>query len=386
MKKTRTAWILIGVVLAWWVPFLEGESQSLEDLYKTGKIRLVPEVRIADENLPDDVYFQMPSGLAVDGQGRFFIVDYNAHHIKTFDSKGTFSGTLGRQGQGPGEFEGPYRICLAGDSLIIYELSARRLSRLRFDGTHEKSAPLEFTEGSLRSLRGLPDGRLVVEREKSYFWQEDRPQDCRIDIFSKELRPVNKLEEAPIRRNSYITKPVRTNVPQPFYNDVIWDTTPEGKVVVGLSGTYEICLYDPDNGKIKSFSHDFEPVKVTKKDKDSWFAGMTYSSSDGQRKEGAADFVVKNTNFPRTKPAFHSLLVDPEGNILVFTHSEDKVNDTTYFDAFDPDGRFINRVEIVGENPINYTTIRAGNGFASIITGEDQLYRIILYKIAGGSD
>ncbi|MCJ7681472.1 MAG: hypothetical protein MUP70_12150 [Candidatus Aminicenantes bacterium] len=120
---------------------------------------------------------------------------------------------------------------------------------------------------------------------------------------------------------------------------------------------------------------------MTKKDKDDWFAGMTYSSSDGQIKEGAQDFVIKNTSFPKTKPAFHSLLVDPEGNILVFTHSLDKVNDYTFFDAFDSEGRFINRVEILGDNPLNYSTVRAGSGFASIVTGEDQLYRITLYQI-----
>ncbi|MCJ7681471.1 MAG: hypothetical protein MUP70_12145 [Candidatus Aminicenantes bacterium] len=242
MKNSWIGLVLTGLILAVWSPGLVGRGKSLAELYKTGKIRLVPDVVITDENLPDEVYFQMPSGLTVDAEGRFHVVDYRAHHIKNFDSKGTFIGTMGRQGQGPGEFEGPYRICLAGDSLVVYELSGRRLSRLHLDGQYDKSVPLEFTEGSLRALKGLPDGRLVIERERSYFWQEDRPQDCRIDIFDKELKPVNKLAEEPVRRNAYITKPVRTNVPQPFYRDMVWDTMPDGKVVVGLSGTYEIGI------------------------------------------------------------------------------------------------------------------------------------------------
>jgi hypothetical protein len=60
-------------------------------------------------------------------------------------------------------------------------------------------------------------------------------------------------------------------------------------------------------------------VKVTDKDKETFFAGMTFSSG-GAVKQGAPDFIIKETEFPKTKPPFFDLFVDSEGNILVFPH------------------------------------------------------------------
>jgi len=75
--------------------------------------------------------------------------------------------------------------------------------------------------------------------------------------------------------------------------------------------------------------------------------------------------------------------VDPESNILVFTASLNKVYDYTYFDAFDPKGNFINRVEVMGDFQFQINMSRVGRFFATISTNDDGLSYISLYSIVG---
>ena len=58
--------------------------------------------------------------------------------------------------------------------------------------------------------------------------------------------------------------------------------------------------------------------------------------------------IKKLTEFPKNKPAFDALLVDPEGNILVHTVMKTSPGSEPQFDAFDPKGNFIGTVTIKG--------------------------------------
>ncbi len=354
---------------------------SLAELYKTGKVRLELELRITDDNLPEEMFFESAMGVAGDLDGNIYVVDYQAHHIKKFDAEGKFLKLLGREGQGPGEFNGPFPITFAKDKLVVYELRGRRLNTLDTDGNFIQIVPMSSEEGYVRGIMSLPNGNIIVEKEKSYFRTEVRPQNCMLFLFSPELESLSKIYEHEIVGNTYITKPVSTNIPQPFFADVCWTTTPDGNIVIGFAETYDISLYDSKKGKLFSFTHKFKPVKVTKKDKDAWFAGMTFTRGN-EVFEGAQDYVIENTNFPKNKPPFHTIWVDHEGNILVFTRSQNKVYDYTYFDAFDSKGNFINRVEVIGDFQFQINMSRFGRFFAAISPNEEGLSHVSLYTIS----
>ncbi|MFC2160064.1 6-bladed beta-propeller [Acidobacteriota bacterium] len=381
MKNIILSLIAVALLLGGPFSLVAVPQTSLADLYKTGKIRLEQKLLITDDNLPDEMFFEYASGVTSDNGGNIYVVDYRAHHIKKFDPSGKFLKLLGGEGEGPGEFIGPYRITFAKDKLFVYELDKRRLNTVDTDGKFIHSVSMEIMEGSLRGMRAFPNGNIFVRKEKSYLWNEARPQNCMLHIFSSTLESLNKIYEHEIVRNKYITEPVRTNVPQPFFANVCWDIAPNGQVVIGYADKYEISLHDPEKGKLFSFSHKFKPVKVTSKDKEDWFGQMTYSRG-GEIFEGAQEFVKKNTNFPKNKPPYHDIKVDPEGNILVFTNTQDEVFNFTSFDAFDPKGNFINHVEVVGNNQFQKNMPRLGQYFAAISTNEEGLYQVSLYTIS----
>ncbi|MGD8536660.1 MAG: 6-bladed beta-propeller [Candidatus Aminicenantes bacterium] len=384
MKNIRHS-LLFFIILPAIFSFLLADSQdSLADLYRGGKVRFIPEITLDDDSMPEDVFFQSPYSITGDNEGNIYICDYRANNIKKFSESGKFIKIIGREGQGPGEFSWPFFTTFARDRLIVWDMQNMRLCSLSPDGEYIKAVKIDFFSGNPRKLRSLPNGNIILEREKRIRGEPDKPQVCLIELFSSDLKHKKTIYSHEVWRNKFVRfEGGGGNVPQPFSPLVHWDVTPEGKIVIGFSEKYEISIYDSEKDKLSTFSHSYEPVKVTEEDKKIHFGGMTYSR-DGVRIKKIPDYVEKNTKFPKFKPAFYNVIVDPEGNILVFPYRENRQEMSRYFDAFDSKGNFIANVQVVGDVPF---PARSGGSFLgryvwSTRTGEDELIKIIKYKIS----
>lgn len=106
-------------------------------------------------------------GVLVDGvvrpDGSVCVIDYSASIVNCYAPVGTLLMTIGRKGQGPGEFELPYRVTVdASGGLIVYDLSARAMSWFTPDGRFlvRRSVPIGFSQ--VNSLKLLPSGVIAI--------------------------------------------------------------------------------------------------------------------------------------------------------------------------------------------------------------------------------
>lgn len=98
---------------------------------------------------------------ARDSRGRYFVVESYGVRVKVFDSTGAFLTTLGRRGQGPGEFRGIGRLdVLPGDTLLVFDQSNSTVSRFLPDLTFIESIRLEIPP--YVDVVSLDEGRMVL--------------------------------------------------------------------------------------------------------------------------------------------------------------------------------------------------------------------------------
>ncbi len=357
---------------------------AAKKIFSNGVIRLLPELTITDDAIGGGDYFGEIVDLAVDDRGCLYVCDGKAKNVKKFDVSGKFLKQIGKGGQGPGEFDYPIEVVVDRNRLIVRDVFASRISVFDLDGKFLSASAVDRKEGSWRRFRALPDGRFIVETEFIDRLNLSGPQEFRLSLHAADFRHLNTFYRKPVYRNKYITEPVRTNVPLPFASRVLWSPLPDGKIAVAFSGTYEIEILDPDKGRLHSWTHPFTPVAVTARDKEEFFASLTFASTSGSgisTSKGAPDHVVKNTEFPAAKPAFENFLADDKGRLWVFPPPADPKSKLPV-EIFGRDGAFLGRAALDENWPAYPPAVFSAQGVWIARTNEDGETRLVRYRIA----
>ena len=84
-----------------------------------GDATLVPETAIGELNGPDEYLFGSIRAIAVDDDHNVYVLDGQARHVRAYDSDGTYLRTLGRDGEGPGEFKVPIGLAISDGRLLV---------------------------------------------------------------------------------------------------------------------------------------------------------------------------------------------------------------------------------------------------------------------------
>ncbi|HET7603381.1 MAG TPA: 6-bladed beta-propeller, partial [Gemmatimonadales bacterium] len=79
-----------------------------------------------------------PSSMAVDDWGRVYVADQSPVVIKVYDSAGAFVRTIGREGEGPGEFRVAF-IAVRGNRLMVHDPQLQRTTLFDTSGALVRS-------------------------------------------------------------------------------------------------------------------------------------------------------------------------------------------------------------------------------------------------------
>jgi hypothetical protein len=95
---------------------------------------LAPDVRIGDDETGEAYEFTVIIGVAVSPRGLVHVLQGGEAAVRVFDERGRHVRTIGRDGEGPGEFRAPGAFGFLGDTLWVHDRSLRRVSYFAPDG------------------------------------------------------------------------------------------------------------------------------------------------------------------------------------------------------------------------------------------------------------
>ena len=354
-------------------------ERALADLYKHGQLRLVPEIVLDDNSIPEEAVLEIPVGVISDEAGNIYVLDQKAHNIKKFDSSGRFLRRIGRHGQGPGDLSSPSLFAIANDRFVVWDMDNMRICTLTLDGEFLDSKRIGYMDPWPSKIRGLPGGDILIERYKSY--RTDRPQDFLLEVYSPELELVDVLLKEDVWRRRF-NEPSGRTMPAPFADYVYWDVTADGRIALAFSRRNEIEIRESDGGTIATFSHPYDPVAVNEQDKPEFFKDIKYTIDD--RRVPYPESYKKATKFPEYKPSFFRLFLDSQGNVLISRYRKDRRIEGRTFDVFAGDGEFLATVQFFGISafPRFYERFCFSRTKLWVCdTGPEGLFRLIRYEI-----
>lgn len=133
-----------------------------ENAQPFARLDSVPEFAVGSLNGPEAEQFGSIGGVLPLSSGEVAVLDGQASEIRVFDRAGTFLRTIGQKGDGPGEFQQPNALALFGDTVAVYDVRHRRITRLGLDGSLLGTIPLDAA-GFFFVALFTRDGGLVAQ-------------------------------------------------------------------------------------------------------------------------------------------------------------------------------------------------------------------------------
>jgi hypothetical protein len=180
-RLVATAWLLVGcapqdgpsggVVVrdSAGIAIVEQPADAFEKA-PTWSVGAQPTLSIGvEDGAPEYQFANARDAVRLD-DGTVVVVEAAAGEIRFYDGTGRHIRSVGRKGEGPGEYMLPDLIAVVGrDSLVVGDLALRRGTLLGLDGTFGRGFSIPDAGGGFSEIEGVfSDGSLFVQLYRGY--------------------------------------------------------------------------------------------------------------------------------------------------------------------------------------------------------------------------
>ena len=348
-------------------------GHQISERYKGSVLELKEELSIGTDDGTEEYWFNDIADIDVDSNGNIYVADYRESRIKIYNAEGKFLKTIGRKGQGPGDFQALWKIFIdRNDYLYASDVTLRKLSVFDPEGQYVATYDFPKIGYSVRDFYVDKDGHFLLIESSLERREKERRTISEINMYSKDLKLIKNIytcenfswDMANINnRRISVRKPYPLTLRCSFIRD--------GKIVFGRNDKYEFYIHSLDKNTTEKFIGKYEPLKVTKKDKNEF---LEFYRQISDNEPHAKDFI-QATSFPKVKPPFYDIIADDTGYIVFVTYEQTE-NEGTGCDIYDLNGNFIKKVFIRGIPQLNSMnvrldlTFRNGNIYAALYSEE----------------
>jgi sugar lactone lactonase YvrE len=317
-------------------------------------------------NVNDDNYY-FPRGifaLNVDGDGNIYVSDFGNIRIQMYDKAGKFVRTLGRKGQGPGEFQMPRKVLFdSKDNPWVFDVMT--LHQFDKNGTFQRQITLKTylqdyfisTQGSIfgttRSLRPEPGG----------------PKESVV-----KLDPEGGIVQTVAEFRGELTKSRNAIVWHQYTSQLYFSPVNTTTFCYGFSMEYRIFIADADGKTILVIEKEEKPQSISAKEQ-AW----TKKNSPISWQSRTPDAKPREEMvFPEHRPYFGGFMADDGGRIYVMRLKSVLDESPEFaFDVFSKDGYYIYKMKL----PFKPALIKVGFVYEIREDKESGDFKIIRYKI-----
>ncbi len=288
----------------------DGEGWGLEDVLTIGEAAGDPDYQFG--TIPQ-------GGIAVASDGRIYVVDQQAQHVKVFSPDGVFEQTIGQAGSGPGEFGpgvGPILVG-RGDTLIVPDLGNQRVNVLSADGSDPVDFRMSFERGIPARWDMTETGDLVYQLRALNLPNTEQRDTLDLIVRAAYSGEVVDTLMTPRRGESFSFDEDGQPKRMVFSPEPVWSLVGEDGLCFAVNDRYRISMYDADGSLQRIVSVPVERQEVTQADIDFFLETVERLVTEQGVPPQQVQFLLSTFNFAEHFPAFLQMMPGPEGSLWV---------------------------------------------------------------------
>lgn len=303
--------------------------------------------RVGGDTDNEDEFFGVISQILADPQGNIYLLDSQLSEVKVFSSTGEYLRTMGREGEGPGEFRRPSDMCfLPGGLLGVVQLAPGRLVQLKLDGTPSGEHPIpEIGEAGslfLMNARSTADGKNLVLSLMQNKFEAGRLDQARflsrVGPDGKELKRLHEENRVWEFANAVIAEKVWDTY------DRRWTVANDGRIfAVTTHPDYAIMVWNGDGTMDRVIKRDYKHLARNAEEL-AWIKGI-YEAFTRQAPNSTIEVEPNWKDIQNIYPM-------EDGTLWVLSSdgfNKRPAGSVGVFDVFDKKGRFVSQITLKGQ-------------------------------------
>lgn len=288
---------------------------------------------------------QAPEDLAVGDDGTVLVVETKPVAVKRYDADGRFLGTIGREGEGPGEYRSA-RVAVHRDTLIVADPQLDRLVLFAPDGRLLATQPTPccmswypLALDSLGRLLGSIGYRIPEGGGRVAGYVRRALTGAVLDTLWRMVPPPDPSAAFVVTEAGKVVG----SVPVPFRPELHWAVAPDGRLVVGDGARHELRTTTDGLDTVRLASRPLTAVPLDAAARRATVEAMI-ARDKRVAPEGALRAAFDASRLPSVLPFFDRIWVDRAGRRWV--HLARPAGAAARLDLFDDGGRWLDEVAL----------------------------------------
>jgi hypothetical protein len=301
-------------------------------------VRFEEELSIGGEDEQGKVILYNAWDFTVDAHENIYISE--GQSIKVFDPQGKYLHSIGRKGQGPGEFQWIADFSfLPNGRLLAMDFRSQRTSIFDPSG--------EFFE-SHQWIQNLYLDQILLASNHSLilavmdFGGPSQKRNIVVNEYDFKGKLVLSLGEfVAQQRKAYDDGEINYSVPIPHSPvSLLTGDLSHNRIYHCLNNKYLLEVYDRTGKIIRKIDRPYSPVPFTNEDKANYIAQFENHRISGMKK------LAREVDFPNLKSVASRLISDDQGNLWIKTYEQEATNEKVRiaYDIFNKEGLYDARV------------------------------------------
>jgi hypothetical protein len=289
----------------------------------------------------ENYQFYRANDLAIDCRGNIYIADGGNHRVQKFDHNGNYILTIGRKGQGPGEFTRIYDI-LIDEQDILHVLGRRRIQTFNSSGEYLDGFQLE---NSIFNFFLDSDGLIFAV----YSVHDEKGRKAKVVKLNSEGKLIKECAEfsdqKSVQRKSGETV-VTFTATHAYTPELLLTAMDRQTFCYAHTLRYEIFVIDKNGEQTLKIQTDAPSHSITQGEKDHIIKQLEKSISRRGTK-WPKGVLEEACDFPSSRPFFWGMVADDYHRLYLWRAKsvlEESKEHT--FDVYSKDGYFIYRIKM----------------------------------------
>lgn len=275
------------------------------------------------------------------------VADRGYNSLRYFDMSGTLRDSVGREGDGPGEFKYIARAFFCGDTLFVQDIQHRRFEAFGAEGTHvrklEQAAPPGASFGAPYKMSCGPTGTWIANAWDTL--SPGEPHRARAPVPYWLLDPDGKvmtlLGDHP---GSERLVTMGGSGPFPLGKEPVM-AIGATRAYIGSADSLTILVYDLAGNALDPISMPYQDLATTEADRERYRLLDTLGQEQDEIDRNVREW--QTFEFPPTVPAYTALLLDRQDNLWVRLFPRSDENLVRWL-VFSPEGESVGQLDLPG--------------------------------------